>query len=46
MMRLRYTILLLAALGFAGCDDAKSGSGAQTATVTDQASDSDSPRRP
>jgi len=44
MTRLRYTILLLAALGLAGCDDAKSGSGAQTATVTDQASDSENPR--
>ena len=44
MTRLRYTILLLAALGLAGCDDAKSDSGAQTATVTDQASDSENPR--
>ena len=45
MMRLRYTILLLAALGFAGCDDEKSGGGTETVTGTAQPSDSEHLRK-
>lgn len=40
MMRLRYTVLLLATLGFAGCDDTTSGSGTETVTATEQPSGS------
>lgn len=44
MMRLRYTILLLAAFGFAGCDDAEEdGGGAQTGALTEQRSESTQP---
>jgi hypothetical protein len=45
MMWLRYTILLLATLGFAGCDDAKSGSDTETVTGTEQPSDSEQLRK-
>jgi hypothetical protein len=39
-MRLRYAILLLAAFGFAGCDDAEErGGGAQTGALTEQQSE-------
>jgi hypothetical protein len=45
MMRLRCTVLLLATLGFAGCDDTKSGSGIETVTATEQPSDSEQLRK-
>ncbi len=45
MMRLRYTILLLATLGFAGCDDTTSGIGSETVAGTEQPTDAEHHRK-